>query len=128
MALKSLSRCETGIDVTSMTPSEPPANCATMNPSAMRIPPAATNGIMYETPVMSHCRILVPTPAFRSTFVTGAADGRCRRRPGGHRRASTAATAAAMTPGASCTAFLTPTSMNGLPANRSLSLTSRSAA
>ena len=92
----------------------------------MRIPPAATNGIMYETPVMSHCRIRVPTPAFRSTFVTGAAAGAAG--PPAGTPASTAATAAAMTPGASCTAFFTPTSMNGLPAKRSLSLTSRSAA
>ena len=45
-ASKSLSRCATGMPVTSTTPSAPPASCATMKPRAMRIPPAATNGIM----------------------------------------------------------------------------------
>ena len=32
--------------VTSMAPCLPPANCATMKPRAMRMPPAATKGIM----------------------------------------------------------------------------------
>ena len=29
------------------------------------MPPAATNGIMYDTPVISHWRTLVPTPTLR---------------------------------------------------------------
>ena len=101
---------------------------------AIRMPPAATNGIMYDTPVISHCRTLVPTPATGRTLVgrrrrgCAAAAACCRARARHVRRGSTAATAAAITPGASCTAFLTPTSTNGLPANRSLSRTSRSAA
>ena len=44
------------------------------------MPPAATNGIMYETPVIRYCRTLVPTLAFRTAPwwtgpATAAADG-----------------------------------------------------
>ena len=70
------------------------------------MPPAATNGIMYDTPVISHCRTLVPTPTLR----VAAAAGRRRRSRRGQRRQppavpalgafSTAATAAAMHAGA----------------------------
>ena len=93
---------------------------------AMRMPPAATNGIMYDTPVISHCRSLVPAPTLSGVAdrrgVPGGRGGRLRVARALLRRGL----AWAMSPGPSEMARFTPTSMTGLPANRCLSWTSRS--
>ena len=117
----------------SMAPCSPIASCASMNDRAMRMPPAATNGIMYDTPVISHWRTLVTVLASLSTLVVRPPDAvaaavAAAALPGSARHCAARARACSMRAGASEMPFLTPTSTVGLPAKRPASLTGRSCA
>ena len=98
------------------------------------MPPAATNGIMYDTPVISHWRTRVRVLAPSSTLVTrppealavdAAAAAACALL-GSAAHSATSASAWATRAGPSEMPFLTPTSTVGLPAKRPASLTGRS--
>ena len=116
----------------SIAPCWPMATWASMNEMAIRMPPAATNGIMYDTPVISHWRSLVSVLASLSTFggeaalTAGPADIASAASCGWALHWAAMSAASSMRAGPSEMPFLTPTSTIGLPANRPASLTGRS--
>ena len=93
----------------------------------MSRPPAATKGIMYETPVMRACWMRLPQPScdFSSSASAPTASAACTRWACG---SSMAATASATMASGSLTARLTPDSMTGSPAKRLRPLTPTSVA
>ncbi len=95
-------------------------------PSAIIRPPAATNGIMYETPVISACWMRLPTLSWLPPALAAAdeASPLTLRALG----SLAAATASSIILAGSLMARFTPDSITGRPANRSMSRTPTSVA
>ena len=101
---------------------------SSMKPSAIIIPPAATNGIMYDTPVITACCMRLPQP---SCAPSASADASALPLPPVTLYALgffDAATASSIIFLGSLMARFTPDSITGLPTNRSRSFTPTSVA
>ena len=91
----------------------------------MSRPPAATNGIMYETPVMIACWMRLPQPSLAPSSPCAAVAVPETRRAFGFFAAARASSSILV---GSLMARFTPDSMTGRPANRSRSFTPTSVA